>query len=1017
MKLSKLIFVFLTLLLANFNVEAQCTTSTVPTTVYGCYYNDAIDAFTLNSVTTTGNYGCANLTTGYVFYSSPVRTLVLGGTYSYSATTGTSGSTPWNEGFAIWIDLNNDGTYASSEILATSSPNTSHSGSITIPTTATVANNIKMRTRCAYGITMAGGNACTGYTYAETEDYNVNLICPTVSTNTSISACVGQTATLTATSDGGTITWYNVASGGTALGTGGSFTTATISGNTSYWVAAEAGSSCTARTQINITAIALPAFSAHPLSTSVCVGGNVNFSVTASNATTYQWQVNTGSGFTNLNNTPPYSNVGTATMTITGATIGMNGYLYRCVCTNGGNCAVNSNAATLTVNSNTTVTNNPNNATACTGTNVSFSVTATGGSLTYQWQVDQGSGFNNLSNGAPYSNVTNATMNITGVTAGLNGYQYRCVVTGACPPATSVNSGSATLTVVSPPVVTANPINDTTCVGDNASFSVTATGTSLNYQWQVNQGFGFFNIMPSAIYSNVTTSTLNITGATAGMNNYQYRCVVSRPGCASVNSGSAVLLVRTLPNITTQPTGRVLCAGANSTIGLNATGSQLTYQWQVDNGTGIVNVVNGGVYGGATTNTLTLTGVTASMSGYQFRCVVSGYCTPPDTSINASLTVNVPPAITSQPHDSSICANDNATFSTTATGSSINYSWEVDNGTGWAVCGPFPPYSGATTATLTITGATVAMNGYKYRCQVAGVCNPLAYTNQVVLAVNSFPVVTGVFHTDTICEATNTYFAVTATGAGLTYKWQESINGGAFLDVSNGGVYAGADGDTLKLMKPPYSFNGRQYRCVVTNSCPPAATSAAMTQNVLLDKHVTAQPIDVYILPGKNTIFGIKQIGTATSVVWQVDDGKGYVSIDKNGPIYYNYNTDTLTVKGVTPAIDGYRYRALVYGGCMPGPIASYGAKLIVGNTSVPGVQGAAPIVIYPNPAHSVLHVDAPDGSKAVITTVDGKLLLQGAATKDGFNISSFADGMYLIKVTDKEGAVLGVSKFTKTSH
>ena len=47
-----------------------------------------------------------------------------------------------------------------------------------------------------------------------------------------------------------------------------------------------------------------------------------------------QWEVNTGSGFTNMTNGGVYSGSSTGTLTITGATAAMNGYLYEAVFTN-----------------------------------------------------------------------------------------------------------------------------------------------------------------------------------------------------------------------------------------------------------------------------------------------------------------------------------------------------------------------------------------------------------------------------------------------------------------------------------------------------------------------------------------------------------------------------------------------------------------------------------------------------------------------------------------------------------
>ena len=100
------------------------------------------------------------------------------------------------------------------------------------------------------------------------------------------------------------------------------------------------------------------------------------------------------------------------------------------------------------------------------------------------------------------------------------------------------------------------------------------------------------------------------------------------------------------PSITAQPSTSTIAAGGNTSFSatvLNAT----SYQWQVDAGAGYMNVANGGVYSGATTATLTITGATAGMSGYIYRLVASGSVSPSATSNSATLTVNLPsPTIT-----------------------------------------------------------------------------------------------------------------------------------------------------------------------------------------------------------------------------------------------------------------------------------------------------------------------------------------------------------------------------------
>ena len=64
----------------------------------------------------------------------------------------------------------------------------------------------------------------------------------------------------------------------------------------------------------------------------------------------------------------------------------------------------------------------------------------------------------------------------------MNDGQYRCIVSGACP--SPVTSNAATMTVLARPAVSTNPTNQTICEGGNATFSITAGGEAITYQWQ-----------------------------------------------------------------------------------------------------------------------------------------------------------------------------------------------------------------------------------------------------------------------------------------------------------------------------------------------------------------------------------------------------------------------------------------------------------------------------------------------------------------------------------------------------
>lgn len=64
------------------------------------------------------------------------------------------------------------------------------------------------------------------------------------------------------------------------------------------------------------------------------------------------------------------------------------------------------------------------------------------------------------------------------------------------------------------------------------------------------------------------------------------------------------------------------CPTANVKFPANLTGA--SYQWQVDNGSGFVNLTNNAVYVGANTDTLFLNAPPSNINGFRFRCLVDG---------------------------------------------------------------------------------------------------------------------------------------------------------------------------------------------------------------------------------------------------------------------------------------------------------------------------------------------------------------------------------------------------------
>lgn len=67
--------------------------------------------------------------------------------------------------------------------------------------------------------------------------------------------------------------------------------------------------------------------------TRICPGGTTVFD-SKLNGSSYQWQVNTGSGFVNISNNALYSGANTSMLTLTNAPTSMYGYVYRCIVNN-----------------------------------------------------------------------------------------------------------------------------------------------------------------------------------------------------------------------------------------------------------------------------------------------------------------------------------------------------------------------------------------------------------------------------------------------------------------------------------------------------------------------------------------------------------------------------------------------------------------------------------------------------------------------------------------------------------
>jgi hypothetical protein len=180
---------------------------------------------------------------------------------------------------------------------------------------------------------------------------------------------------------------------------------------------------------------------------------------------------------------------------------------------------------------------------------------------------------NSATSGAPVGNITLTGTDANTINIALNG-------------------------IANPPsVITTEPVNSSICFGNNASFSVVATGVGLGYQWQIFNGTNFVNI------TGATSATLpiNLPPSNGNFNGSLYRCIATSI-CAPDTSNVVSLNISSTPTVTLTATQTELLPGQTTTLTATASTPGGLYTWYKNDGT--VALSNGRNYGPLNINQL-----------------------------------------------------------------------------------------------------------------------------------------------------------------------------------------------------------------------------------------------------------------------------------------------------------------------------------------------------------------------------------------------------------------------------
>ena len=324
-------------------------------------------------------------------------------------------------------------------------------------------------------------------------------------------------------------------------------------------------------------------------------------------------------------------------------------------------------------------------------------VKATGSNLNYEWQYrvskDVSWTKSDFTNNSAILDMPSATRDV----------HYRCVVSNG-----KETKYSDDIEVFVKPIITSvtSSLSDGKVKeGEEYTVSVTVSGQDLEYQWESSTDNKNWKKVSGA-----TSSTLKGIGD----KNIYYHCKVTSGSQTVVSDSVSVEVeienvpqndVPVIESVTPSVSNNTVDMGQNYSITVNATGSNLSYQWmwRTDKTDWAASKCPGN-----NEATIQLEGKRPVV---YYKCVVSNGAGSVESEEIAISLVN--PVLTTSLSNNTVKNGQAYTISTSVKNSKFRYSWEYDkhDGNGWLVS----QVPGCTTDTLNLTGKNPVIT---YRCTI-----------------------------------------------------------------------------------------------------------------------------------------------------------------------------------------------------------------------------------------------------------------------------------------------------------
>lgn len=450
--------------------------------------------------------------------------------------------------------------------------------------------------------------------------------------------------------------------------------------------------------------------------------------------------------------------------------------------------------------------------------------------------------------------------------------------------------------VGTPPfMINMQPVSKTIVDNANTHFKVDATGAN-SYQWKVDDGGGFVDVVDGGVYAGAMTDQLDLTAVPMSMHGYHFTCVMDGPCNMMMATDTVILNVVSGLTIITEIDDYVECVGAViipvNASNFNNVGTldlKLDFDQSILAYTGISNVAPALAGITVTDNTdhilIDWTSATPAnvgpgklfdlefnanpgMSELTWDTITAGACQyldPVGTALSTtfesgSITVNPLPGQPGTPQGpAERCVGaGSVNYTTTAATNAASYEWVLDPVAAGSITGT------GLTGTVNWNAAWTGLATIKVRAM--NTCGYGVYSNDYNVTVHSgVPIQPNVptGPIDLCINAPNTDYTVPSVPEATTYTWS--------VLPANAGVFSG-NGTTGTINWSASFFGTAQIRVRANNSCGNGVYSNSLIVTITPVPGTPVAPVgpDTVCMNTVSTDYYTNKVQYATSYLWEI---------------------------------------------------------------------------------------------------------------------------------------------------